>query len=120
VLSSSFSGTDAIGDSRYGAFLVADISVTEESTGTFEVQVRGDRRTTHHQVRVTPGLAEQIGGGGTTDAALVEAAFGFLLEREPNTSILRSFAIEQIGDYFPGWSSEVATRLRDSGTAPKI
>ena len=116
---SSFSATDATGDRRYGAFPVAVISVTEETAGTFLVEVRAQETTTRHQVRVTPGLAEQIGGTGTTDSALVEAAFGFLLEREPNTSILRTFSIEQIGDYFPGWSAEVAARVISQGL-PKI
>ncbi len=93
-----------------------EIAVTEKGPGSYLVEVLGDRASTTHQVRVPPGLAAQVGGADTTDTALVEAAFRFLLEHEPNTSILRSFSIEQIGDYFPGWSSEVATRLALSGT----
>jgi prolyl-tRNA editing enzyme YbaK/EbsC (Cys-tRNA(Pro) deacylase) len=96
---------------------VEEISVTENAPGTYLVEVRGARTSTTHEVRVPRGLAEQIGGGGTTDPALVQAAFGFLLEHEPNTSILRTFSIDQIGDYFPGWSTDVAGRLADSGTA---
>jgi len=92
-----------------------EIAVSEKGPGAYVVEVRGGRTSTTHQVRVPPGLAAQIGGGRTTDTALVEAAFGFLLEHEPNTSILRSFSIEQIGDYFPGWASDVAARLAGDG-----
>lgn len=45
---------------------------------------------------------------------LVRAAFAFLLEHEPAGSILRSFDLEVIGRYFPGWEDDVRRRL--SGT----
>jgi hypothetical protein len=53
-----------------------------------------------------------LGCPGAGDLDLVEASFRYLLEREPNTSILRSFSLDEIGRYFPGWSSEMAGRLR--------
>jgi hypothetical protein len=97
------------------------LKVTQESAGSFVVEVAppsspasgrsgGGASTTHH-VRVPAGLAEKIGGGGTTDETFVEESFRFLLERESNTSILRSFSIEVIGDYFPEWPGEMAKRL---------
>lgn len=42
---------------------------------------------------------------------LVRAAFAFLLEREPASSILRSFDLPVIGRYFPGWEADVRGRL---------
>ena len=42
---------------------------------------------------------------------LVRAAFAFLLEREPASSILRSFDLPVIGRYFPGWEDDVRERL---------
>jgi hypothetical protein len=102
---------NAIGAAATVRPVVHEISVTEKGPGAYLVEVQGGRASTTHEVRVPPGLAVQIGGRGTTDVALVEAAFGFLLEHEPNTSILRSFSIEQIGDYFPEWSTDVEVRL---------
>ena len=89
---------------------MADIIVTPEHPGNYLVEVKGGGTTTHH-VRVPDGLAERLGGAGATDERLVEESFRYLLEREPNTSILRTFSLDQIGDYFPGWSDEMIQRL---------
>jgi hypothetical protein len=86
------------------------ITVTEHGPGTYLVEVHAEPPTTH-TVRVPAGLAERLGGGEASDQRLVEESFRYLLEREPNTSILRTFSIEQIGDYFPGWPLEIARRL---------
>ncbi|MFZ0668394.1 MAG: hypothetical protein WAM97_21775 [Acidimicrobiales bacterium] len=94
------------------------LNVAQESPGSFVVEIAppasrrsgGGTSTTHH-VNVPPGLAEKIGGTGTTDDQFVKESFRFLLEREPNTSILRSFSIEVIGKYFPEWDGEMARRL---------
>jgi len=88
-----------------------DIEVTEEDQGSYLVQVGEGRSKTTHRVAVPPGLAYRLGGGSVSDVALVEESFRFLLEHEPNTSILRRFSIEQIGDYFPQWESEMTRRL---------
>jgi hypothetical protein len=42
---------------------------------------------------------------------LVEASFAFLLEREPNESILRTFDLTVIGRYFPDYEREIGQRL---------
>jgi hypothetical protein len=42
---------------------------------------------------------------------LVDASFGFLLERESRESILRSFELRQIGRYFPDWEPEIRKRM---------
>ncbi len=90
---------------------MADLKVTPQHAGRYLVEVSGDTVTTTHEVRVPTGLAQHVGGPGTTDQALVEESFRYLLEREPNTSILRTFSLDQIGSYFPGWSEEIADRL---------
>jgi hypothetical protein len=87
------------------------LTVTKLGAGSYLVEVSGGSVTTTHKVGVPAGLAKQLGGPGTTDEHLVEESFRYLLEREDNSSILRTFSIGQIGDYFPGWSSEIATRL---------
>lgn len=87
------------------------LTVTEQGTGSYLVEVSGGAMTTTHEVGVPAGLAEQLGGPGTTDERLLEESFRYLLEREANTSILRTFSIDQIGAYFPGWPSEITRRL---------
>jgi len=41
----------------------------------------------------------------------VEKSFEFLLERESNTSILRSFELPVIGNYFPEYETTIGTLL---------
>jgi hypothetical protein len=43
--------------------------------------------------------------------ALVEKSFAFLLAREPNTGILRSFELPVIGRYFPEYESTIKKML---------
>jgi hypothetical protein len=45
----------------------------------------------------------------------VRRSFDFLLEREPSTSILSSFSLEQIGHYFPEYPAVIG-RLRSGPT----
>jgi hypothetical protein len=45
-------------------------------------------------------------------AALAES-FRFLLEREPNTSILPSFDLPLIGGYFPEYEQEIRNWMRE-------
>ena len=52
---------------------------------------------------------------------LIKESFRFLLEREPNTSILRSFHITDISRYFPNTNVEIRRRLtRWASTRPAV
>jgi hypothetical protein len=66
--------------------------------------------TTHHRVRVTKENLERLAPGCSTEELLQES-FRFLLEREPNTSILPSFDLPLIGIYFPEYERQIQTRL---------
>ena len=53
-----------------------------------------------------PPVIARVARVGESPAATVRRAFEFLLEREPPSSILRRFALEDIGSYFPEfWSA---------------
>jgi hypothetical protein len=67
--------------------------------------------TTKHRVRVTPEELRRFGGEGISAQQLLEASFRFLLEREPNTSILSSFDLPVIGRYFPEYPKEIGRYL---------
>jgi hypothetical protein len=68
--------------------------------------------TTHHRVRVTQPVLERLADGRSAEDLLQES-FRFLLEREPNTSILPSFDLSVISSYFPKYETEIRQRLRD-------
>ena len=67
--------------------------------------------TTTHRVRVSPADLIRFAGPGVSTAKLLEASFRFLLEREPNTSILSSFHLPVIQRYFPEYEKELPRYL---------
>ena len=67
--------------------------------------------TTKHRVKVTPDDLHRFGGDGVSVPQLLKASFRFLLEREPNTSILSSFDLPIIGRYFPEYPNELRQHL---------
>ena len=89
---------------------MAEIKVTRLSDTRFEVSVTEGQTETVHEVTL-PERDLQRYGGGTAPERLIEASFGFLLEREPRESILRTFALPVIERYFPEYPSEIRRRL---------
>jgi len=85
------------------------IELKRSSEDEWLVEVKGTVRT-HHRVRVTTAETEQLAQGRPVEDLLRES-FHFLLEREPNTSILPSFALLQIESYFPEYREEIRARL---------
>jgi hypothetical protein len=69
------------------------------------------KTSTTHRVRVDPAHLTRLGGPGGSAEKLLEASFRFLLEREPNTSILSSFELPLIGRYFPEYEQELPKYL---------
>ncbi|HEY44066.1 MAG TPA: hypothetical protein G4O11_08805 [Anaerolineae bacterium] len=86
------------------------ITVQKINNTTFEVTVEG-RMVTKHKVTVTPAYYEKLTGGQVPAEVLVERSFEFLLAREPNTSILRSFDLPVIGRYFPEYERVIREML---------
>jgi len=84
------------------------VTVEKIDERTFKVTVAG-RTTTSHTVTVDPAYHEKLTGGRVSAMKLVEVSFEFLLKRESNTSILRTFDLPVIGRYFP----EYETTIRD-------
>ena len=76
------------------------ISVTAKGQDTFEVVVT-TQSTTTHSVTISDAIHTQLTNGKISKETLLEKSFEFLLEREPNTSILSQFKIEVISKYFP-------------------
>jgi hypothetical protein len=75
------------------------LRVMKKGRDVYEVEV-GAARPTRHSVTAGAGDVERLTGGKATAERLIEESFRFLLERESNTSILRSFQITDISYYF--------------------
>lgn len=80
---------------------------------TYEVVVDGTHGSgeTTHTVVLRPEYYKKLCGGTITHEWLIIQSFKFLLEREPNTSILRHFDLEEIARYFPEYEAEITARV---------
>ena len=81
-------------------------SIKKLGDDVFEVTV-AKTSTTTHTVTVTDQSLTDLTDNNVTKTHLLEFSFKFLLEREPNTSILSSFDINVISKYFPNYKDEV-------------
>ena len=86
------------------------VTVKPIDSTTFEVMVERATTTTH-KVTVTAPYYEKLTGKRVAPEVLVEKSFRFLLDRESNTSILRSFDLSVIGQYFPEYERVIKGML---------
>jgi hypothetical protein len=91
-------------------------------TWAVEVRCAGDRRVgwtcfavihedgkvvSEHEIRVAPADLVRLAPSATDPSDLVERSVAFLLEREPPTSILRTFDLTVIGQFFPAYEATI-------------
>jgi len=88
--------------------------VTEGDLMAFDVVVRDGRGESHHQVTASPEVCERLTGGKRTPEECIQAAFGFLLDREAKESILQRFDVTVISRYFPEFERELPRYLSRS------
>jgi hypothetical protein len=75
---------------------------------TCDVRIEdGGRDLSSHRVTVAADDLARLDPAAADPTALVERSFAFLLEREPATSILRSFDLPVIGRYFPEYEATI-------------
>ena len=87
------------------------IKVHHLSGDEYEVKVGGTRQTIH-RITLRDADRQRLGGKDVSAERLVEESFRFLLEREPNTSILSGFELPVIRRYFPEYEGEIRKRLK--------
>jgi len=80
------------------------------AANVYEVVVEGESPTTH-RVHMSQAYYRELCGATVTHEYVLIQAFRFLLEREPNTSILHEFDITDINHYFPEFEAVVKDRL---------
>lgn len=90
------------------------IDVRRNGPTAFTVTVRDGEGETRHDVTLSEADHAKLGGGTHTPEACVEAAFRFLLDREPKESILRRFDLMVIAHYFPEFPGELARYFPDA------
>jgi hypothetical protein len=77
----------------------------------FEVVVREGNGETRHHVTIARTLCDKLTAGKHTPEACLDAAFRFLLDREPKESILARFDVTVISRYFPEFERELPRYL---------
>jgi hypothetical protein len=85
--------------------------MSEDDPLAFEVIVREENGETRHHVTISKQTCERLTDGKHAPERCVEAAFRFLLEREPKESILQRFDVTAISGYFPGFERELPRYL---------
>lgn len=86
---------------------MAEIHITTIDASHYQVQVVSST-TTSHNVTVQPEYAQKLTSGTMSTVDLIHQSFEFLLARESNTSILRSFDLSVIARYFPKYEREMS------------
>ena len=89
------------------------ISIRKLSDDVFEVTVAKPSTTTH-TVTVTDQSLTDLTDNNATKTQLLDFSFNFLLDREPNTSILSSFDIKVISKYFSDYRDEIRLWCNES------
>ena len=86
------------------------ITVKKIDDTAFRVTVEGSTRTTH-EVTVSSSYYSKLTGGSMPPEILIHKSFEFLLEREPNSSILSSFDLTVINRYFPDYERIIQKQI---------
>ena len=79
---------------------------------TFQVVVSEGGGATRHEVTMSEATLKALAGGTQAPEVCVDAAFRFLLDREPKESILARFDIDVIARYFPEFEREMPRYLQ--------
>lgn len=90
------------------------VSVRQIAEGeplVFEACVRDEKGETRHRVTLSRMDCERLRNGATPER-LIDAAFRFLLDREPKESILARFDVSVISHYFSDFERKLPEYLK--------
>ena len=82
------------------------LSIKALPNNKYEVKINS-KTTTSHFVTLSDIDYKDLTNKKVTKEELLKFSFKFLLEREPNTSILSSFELRVISKYFPEYENSV-------------
>jgi hypothetical protein len=82
------------------------ITVKKTKENTYHVVVESRTRT-EHTVTLPSAYYQKLTRGTISQEELIRKSFEFLLDREPNTSILDRFELSLISSYFPDFEKRI-------------
>ena len=89
-----------------------DIDIAAAGANTYDVTITDDDgQQTSHRVWVPPAILTDLGLSEAQEPRLVRASMAYLLEREPPSSILPQFGLDEIARFFPNYPTEIGTLL---------
>ena len=89
-----------------------DIDIAAADANTYDVTITDDDGAqTSHRVWVPPSILTELGLSEAQEPVLVRASVAYLLEREPASSILPQFGLDEIARFFPNYPTEIGTLL---------
>ena len=80
----------------------------------FDVVIRESGHETRHQVTMSARDYDRLSNGSCPPEHCVEAAFRFLLDREPKEAILLRFDVSVISRYFPDFETKLPRYIAGS------
>ena len=88
-----------------------DVSCVTAADGWLcQVIVKDHGSESRHSVTATRADFQRLASSGETPERLIRRSFEFLLQREPKESILKSFALPDIGRYFPAFEAQISRK----------
>ena len=91
------------------------VDITAMAPNHYGVQIREGHTTTSHEVVVPPAVLDDLGLIEVDESRVVRETVSFLLDREPATSIMNSFSLEDVAGFFPEFYDELRDRLAMAG-----
>jgi hypothetical protein len=89
-----------------------DIDIAAADANTYDVTITADDgQQTSHRVWVPPAILTDLGLSEAQEPVLVRASLAYLLEREPASSILPQFGLDEIARFFPNYPTEIGALL---------
>ena len=85
--------------------------VVSMGPGEYGVEVEEGHEITAHKVRLPQTFLDDVLLTGVDEEQIVRETIDFLLEREPATSILPEFSLDDVSRYFPEFPEELQRRL---------
>jgi hypothetical protein len=90
---------------------IIDVARVEDADPiAFEVRLRDGESESRHHVTLSRADFIRLGADATAEE-VIDAAFRFLLDREPGDAILARFDVSVISRYFPDFEAKLAAYL---------
>ena len=91
---------------------MTDIDITAAGEHVYDVTITDDDGSqSRHRVTVPVRFLTDLALAASQEPLLVRASMVYLLEREPPSSVLAAFTLDDITRYFPGYPDEITARL---------